>query len=238
MRQMKKHLQTFWLISITCIFFLIGQSVQHTSAQNSQKQNPNEYANRSFFESQALYHLRMNQIFNQKTELLISKKGKESENCNDEKNISTLCLSKKMLDEHFKYREALTQMISRTEEPFTIDQTINQLKTLGKGNTETLKTEFQKQLTNQQAAQSNLTSKNDYHTSKIELINQELINSRRTMDKALSAYHELRSAYPMHTEFRQTITNLSQLNQNLKKLRGIIESYPSKFHNATSIVCQ
>jgi hypothetical protein len=58
------------------------------------------------------------------------------------------------------------------------------------------------------------------------------------LDLTLAVYNQIQIVYPMHKELEDLIINLQDYNNNLAKIRGIVELYPSKFNGASTIQCK
>ncbi len=69
-------------------------------------------------------------------------------------------------------------------------------------------------------------------------INQEIIDSRETLELTLATYNEVQNVYPMHKELVSLIKNLETYRSNLADVRSVIEYYPAKFNDATTIECK
>lgn len=69
-------------------------------------------------------------------------------------------------------------------------------------------------------------------------IDEEIIEARATLDLTLTTYNEIQSVYPMHRELVTLIKNLETYRSNLADVRSIVEYYPAKFNDATTIQCK
>jgi hypothetical protein len=70
------------------------------------------------------------------------------------------------------------------------------------------------------------------------LINDELEVAKDTLDLTLETYNQIQLVYPLHKEFLTLIENLEDYRDNLGALRAVIDLFPSKFNDATTIHCQ
>jgi len=73
--------------------------------------------------------------------------------------------------------------------------------------------------------------------SKRNEIDLELARSKSALDSALANYNELRIAYPMHLQYMEVITNLTDYNKKLTDLRKEVEKLPAKFIDASTAKC-
>lgn len=69
-------------------------------------------------------------------------------------------------------------------------------------------------------------------------IDEEIVEARATLDLTLTTYNEIQNVYPMHRELVSLIKNLETYRSNLADVRSIIEYYPAKFNDATTIQCK
>jgi hypothetical protein len=74
--------------------------------------------------------------------------------------------------------------------------------------------------------------------TRTNFIETELFAARETLELTLSVYNEIQNVYPMHKALQTTIVNMQGYRKNLMKLRDLVELYPSKFNDASTIQCQ
>ncbi|MBU2523990.1 hypothetical protein KKG71_02240 [Patescibacteria group bacterium] len=70
-----------------------------------------------------------------------------------------------------------------------------------------------------------------------QLITREIKNAKNALDLSLATYHEFRSAYPMHKKFETTLSLLEKYRDNMGALRNIINMYQYKFIDVTTTKC-
>gem|GEM_PF-1118103 len=58
------------------------------------------------------------------------------------------------------------------------------------------------------------------------------------VDLTLAVYNQLQTVYPLHSELSDLFINMVDYKNNLTKIRGILELYPSKFNGATTAQCK
>lgn len=69
-------------------------------------------------------------------------------------------------------------------------------------------------------------------------IETELFAARETLELTLSVYNEVQNVFPTHKALLTTIVNLEDYRNNLAKIRDVIELYPGKFNDASTIQCK
>ena len=74
--------------------------------------------------------------------------------------------------------------------------------------------------------------------SRQNLIDDEITFARDTLDLSLSVYNEAQLVYPVHREFVLLQENLIDYRRGLSQLRGELERYPGRFHDATTLSCK
>lgn len=163
------------------------------------------------------YHGRMNDLFNDKIDLLINNYDKavdtvpETNKTCEANNVSTYCLSELAVEEFFAFREA---MIERKQElEFGSVQGAEQQDKL-------------------------ITDLADLQTGKDVLIDTEIDVAYETMDAALKAYNELHRAYPLHKKYKEIIKELEKYRDMLVEIRHQIEFFPNKFIDASTTQCK
>jgi len=218
-------------VFVSCVLLTLAMAPVLATTTPIQKK---DYKNLSFKKAQALYHLRINNLFNNKIKLLIDEKGSDKGKCSDEKDITTYCLAETATEEYFRYREALLEKKNLPEDP-SIRSGESLIKRYIKGDAKLLLNRLEK---DPKLASRNLGLIAESHNEKIALINRELVAAKKALDKSLAAYNELRAAYPMHLQFQKIISNLIKYRDQLKKVRKEIEKYPGKFHDASTTKCQ
>lgn len=164
------------------------------------------------------YHTRMNELFNDKIDLLINNYDKAvdtvpeiSQEC-EENNVSTYCLSELAVKEFFSFREAMIARKQEFEVPSKIEGEIKQDQLI--------------------------TDLANLQTGKDELISTEIDVAYETMDSALKAYNELHRAYPLHKKYKEIIKELEKYRDMLTEIRHQIEFFPNKFIDASTTQCK
>ncbi len=66
---------------------------------------------------------------------------------------------------------------------------------------------------------------------------QEVAKAELVLNSTLNAYNEFRLAYPMHKKYEKIIIDLTKYKLALKKIRLQVDTFPNKFIDATSTVC-
>lgn len=85
---------------------------------------------------------------------------------------------------------------------------------------------------------TNLEEALNESSSRKNFIETELFAARETLELTLSVYNEIQNVYPTHKALLSTIINLENYRNNLKDLRDVIELYPDKFNDASTIQCK
>lgn len=223
-------------ISVTwMVVTLVGTGlILGPSLVDAAKDKETDYEKLTFEKARALYHLKTNELFNKRTELLLSGKGSVKGDCDDEKDVTTYCLAGILTDEYFKYRAAL---LKKKDNPLEIDRKNpdllfkRYLKNGDPGLTSALFGKHDKNFRDQFVIATQ-------HIALVDEINAELNAAQKSLDNTLAAYHELRMAFPLHEKLKTTLKNLEEYKRELKRARGYIETFPGKFHNATTTKCQ
>ncbi|MBT4631495.1 hypothetical protein HOC00_00830 [Candidatus Peregrinibacteria bacterium] len=159
------------------------------------------------------YHLNVNAITNQYLEILITEEDPVvlfPQNVEDcaSENVSTFCLADVLNKE---LRDLETAFAERSDE-FEIPSD---------GDLENRIDAALKQTADRQL-----------------LINDELEVAKMTLDLTLETYNQIQLVYPLHKEFLTLIENLEDYRDNLGALRAVIDGFPSKFNDATTIHCK
>lgn len=84
---------------------------------------------------------------------------------------------------------------------------------------------------------STLTKIGSSSEQKRQFIIDELRNARMATENTVEFYRQFIFAYPLHIEFEMTAANLKKLKGEIKKFSNTLETYPSKFHDATTVQC-
>lgn len=69
-------------------------------------------------------------------------------------------------------------------------------------------------------------------------VDEEIQVIEDSIELTLSVYNQVMLVYPLHEELVDLINNLMEYRDALATLRGVVEAYPSKFHDATMVKCQ
>lgn len=213
-------------------------------------------------DTMALYHEKMNEKFNEYIKMMITtettlaaannpdqaKKGQppeRDENGNyteglNEKtgipnactgNYSTFCVALTLLKDpiigHMSYRNALNCrkiMLFDTRNEVEDFKSYSDALVLGEENEKDVAQVYQSQIILE-------------NSSRIQGIETELRASKQALDQTLSAYNELRTAWPMHKQYVEIYKNLLKYRDKLVEIRHQVEEYPSKFIDVTTTSC-
>ncbi len=74
-------------------------------------------------------------------------------------------------------------------------------------------------------------------SSRLEAITREKAAAKEALDQTLSAYNELRVAWPMHKKYQEIYVSLLKYRDKLIEVRNYVENFPSKFIDATTTKC-
>lgn len=74
-------------------------------------------------------------------------------------------------------------------------------------------------------------------SARLEAIAREKTAAKRALDQTLSAYNELRTAWPMHKKYIQIYDSLIKYRDKLVEIRNQVEEFPSKFIDASTTKC-
>jgi hypothetical protein len=72
---------------------------------------------------------------------------------------------------------------------------------------------------------------------RLNAIQQEKGDAKRALDETLSAYNELRLAWPMHKKFMQIYETLIKFRDKMVEIRQQVEEMPAEFIDATTTKC-
>lgn len=73
--------------------------------------------------------------------------------------------------------------------------------------------------------------------SRDTIIKDELSTAKKTLDQTLSAYDQLRVAWPIHLKYVDVYANLEKYRDKIVEIRHSTDSYPSKFIDLTTTSC-
>jgi hypothetical protein len=91
-----------------------------------------------------------------------------------------------------------------------------------------------------QAEKSQFTSQGQaalMMSARLEAIAREKTAAKRALDQTLSAYNELRMAWPMHKSYMKIYESLIKYRDKLVEIRNQVEEFPSKFIDASTTKC-
>jgi len=74
-------------------------------------------------------------------------------------------------------------------------------------------------------------------SARLEAITREKSSAKRALDQTLSAYNELRTAWPMHKKYMEIYKSLTKYRDKMVEIRKQVEEFPSKFIDATTTKC-
>lgn len=69
-------------------------------------------------------------------------------------------------------------------------------------------------------------------------INQALDTAKKTLDQTLSAYDQLRMAWPMHQQYVQIYADLVKYRDKIVNIRHETDIFPQKFVDVTTTACE
>jgi hypothetical protein len=73
--------------------------------------------------------------------------------------------------------------------------------------------------------------------TKVQVITDKVLQAKKVLDQTLSAYDQLRLAWSMHKKYIQIYNSLIKYRDLLKEIRRAVETFPSKFIDASSTKC-
>lgn len=85
---------------------------------------------------------------------------------------------------------------------------------------------------------TNLEDATSQSAARKNFIETEIFAARETLELTLSVYNEVQNVFPTHKALLTTIVNLEDYRNNLAKIRDVIELYPGKFNDASTIQCK
>jgi hypothetical protein len=74
-------------------------------------------------------------------------------------------------------------------------------------------------------------------SAKLTAINSEKYAAKRALDQTLSAYDELKTAWPMHKQYMEIYKSLIKFRDKMVEIRHQVEQLPAKFIDATTTKC-
>ena len=149
------------------------------------------------------------------------------------KNYSTFCVAANMIsdttngDGYLQYAQALNcrrNKIFDTVDEETAYQSYGEFMILGEENDQ----EFVETLQHQKALEV---------SARVDAIKREIDASKRALDQTLSAYNELKTAWPMHVRFIEIYKDLVKYRDKMIEVRHQVEEFPAKFIAATTTAC-
>jgi hypothetical protein len=168
------------------------------------------------------YHERMNELFNDKTELLITKYDekavdeapKDGEPCTEE-NVSTYCVAETAVNEYFAFQEVLLEHRTKIEIPEKPEEEAD-------GDT---------------AGKQLISDLAELQSQRLRFIDEELDVGYEVMDLTLKAYNELHRAYPLHKKYEEIKKELIQYRDMMAEVRHQVEFFPTKFIDVSTTSC-
>jgi hypothetical protein len=156
----------------------------------------------------------------------------------DAANYSTYCVAQKLLTNpqwgHMAYQKALDcragQLFDNNQQEDLWNQWIK--VSTYPGYTDADKAKVQKQLNDTYQAQKALEI-----SSRLDALTREKSDSKNALDQTLSAYNELRTAWPMHKKYMEIYKSLLKFRDKMVEIRNQVEDFPSKFIDATTTKC-
>jgi hypothetical protein len=74
-------------------------------------------------------------------------------------------------------------------------------------------------------------------SSRLDALTRERQNAKVALDTTLSAYNELRTAWPMHKKYMEIYASLIKFRDKMVEIRHQVEQLPAKFIDATTTKC-
>ncbi|HMR01408.1 MAG TPA: hypothetical protein PKA32_03390 [Candidatus Gracilibacteria bacterium] len=203
------------------------------------------------------YHERTNEKFNTYIKEMITKQNAESKSvpensfppdlpddagnldamkqfCDENrKNYSTFCVAANMIsdttngDGYLQYAQALNcrrDKIFDTVQEESLYQDYGNALIVGEENEQ----QFEQTLQYQKALEV---------SARVDAINREIDVAKRALDQTLSAYNELKTAWPMHVRFIEIYQDLVKYRDKMIEVRHQVEEFPAKFIDATTTAC-
>ena len=168
--------------------------------------------------------------------------GADSDRCNDpngikEEGMATFCDLKKESRPFYGYLNFVAALKKRSDKVF--DSRADSL-----GYTDFLETAISGGQANPQTIQKNKTANQYYQNQKglevagkIDKLNNETKFAKQALDQTLSAYDQLKIAWPMHEKYVSIYNNLEKYRDKLVDLRHQTDAYPKKFIDLTTTAC-
>jgi|WetSurMetagenome_2_1015567.scaffolds.fasta_scaffold103516_2 hypothetical protein len=98
-------------------------------------------------------------------------------------------------------------------------------------------TEEEKQRLEKQLQGTYQTQKALEISSRLDALTRERQNAKTALDTTLSAYDELRTAWPMHKKYMEIYSSLIKFRDKMVEIRNQVEQLPAKFIDATTTKC-
>lgn len=216
---MKKHSLIFGL---AIVVILIGLSLKTltTRADIPTSANPYDSENLSVSDIVDKYHEDMNEAFNRYTKMMLAEQAKDPNDVNGKPlATSQACLDPANVKNYSTYCVAVNLLQRYDNFRMALEGKRNLIA-------ETKGELFVDSLT----AIRKIVSRN---TSVDEQINI----AKKTLDQTLSAYDQLRLAWPLHQKYIQIYKDLETFRDNLVKVRQQTDVYPAKFVDVTTSKC-
>jgi hypothetical protein len=197
------------------------------------------------------YHNDMNDLMNDFTEKLIDGEDSNPPSCDGEAcqpkemeaactdgNVSTFCLSVKMVNNYLAFQQALYSDDENSHSQYSYDK-IEHFESYRNSieNSDLLKALDVWNISDGEyeavAFEGLIKSRNQ----RIALIEDQKDLAKDVMDVALATYNQLLMYYKLHVAYEGVIEDLEEYRDALSDVRFQVEKYPSKFHNVTTTEC-
>lgn len=166
----------------------------------------------------AVYHERMNELFNAKIELLINEdveegavradnNAPENEDSCTPNNVSTFCVASQAVNEYFAFQEVMLEKLEAVELAEAV-------------------------------AGKNISALSGLEAERKQFINEELDVGLQALDVTVAAYSELHRAYPLHKKYQEIIGQLEKYRDMLSDVRHEVTFFPMKFIDVSTTQCQ
>lgn len=219
MTTLKKIPLTLWLfvfslaVFVTSLARLPEVDAEYTEADYQRYSRDNVKLRKAI----VLYHKDMNQFFNEKLKVLLSKSPGDkavipplaNETC-DPENVSTYCVALLAVDKYEAFRRA----VLITHSPYIFDPADSDEVVY---------------FTTEEASK-NLAVRKD-------LIDEQLELAENTLDATLATYNEVYLFYSLHKEYWNLIKDVEKFRDQLSKVRSEVEHYPYQFIDRTTTEC-
>jgi len=173
------------------------------------------------------YHMEMTDYFKEKVKAMLEMDMSDpnyqppaDEVCTEE-NVSTYCVSMGALDRYLAYVRTL-ENVKALLGPFDLEQNAGFVSDLPLAGGAT------------GLGEVSLSQTLGLASIRDSAIEKEKVNALSIMDLTISAYNELRLAYPMHQKYTQLIDNLYAYRDAVIDIRQKAMLLPGKYVNATS----